>query len=65
MYFVDLFYNSGMVRLLGGARCVTAYVPDTMVYGPFHISAILGCCTHHMGPASLGRYNIQCTCVYM
>ena len=47
-----------MVPFLGGARCVAAYVPYSMVYGPVHIAPLLGRGTHHMGPASVGWYVI-------
>ena len=45
-----------MVLFLGGARCVTAYVPYALVYGPVYIPSLLGCCAHHMGPTFVGRY---------
>ena len=48
-----------MVPFLGGARCVVAYVPYAMVYGPVHIAPLLGRGTHHMGPASVGWYVIH------
>ena len=45
-----------MVLFLGGARCVAAYVPDTLVYGPVYIPSLLGRCAHHMGPTPVRRY---------
>ena len=49
--------TDAQIWILGDARCVAPHVPDTMVHGLVYVSPMLGCCAHHLGFASLGRYD--------
>ena len=49
--------SDAQIWILGDAWSVASHVPDTMVHGLVYISPMLGCCAHHLGFASLGRYD--------
>ena len=56
--------SDAQIWILGDAWCVASHVPDTMVHGVVYISPMLGCCAHHLGFASLGRYDAVINKVY-